>query len=167
MALSQARVLGPGGREGNQTQRAAAVLTGRGCGREWVSQVGSLVSAGRRGKGFSESTCLRGYDNNNRWLLCVPGVPGWSLGQSQGWGLGPQSPAGHLAHLGSAPFAGALLGTRAWLDPRQSPNSCNSGLGLDWLSRGWRDRRGWGPALACLVQGTCLLGAGCVVGALF
>ena len=84
MALSQARVLGPGGREGSQTQGAAAALTRRGCGRGWVSQAGSLVSAGRRGKGFSESACLGGYDNNNRWLLCVPGVPGWSLGYPQG-----------------------------------------------------------------------------------
>lgn len=39
---------------------------------------------GRRGKNFTKNTCLRGYDDNNRWLPYVPRVQDWSLGHLHG-----------------------------------------------------------------------------------
>lgn len=65
-------------------------------------------------------------------------------GQSQGWHLSVRGSAVLMFHPGSAASAGALLGTRVWLDPEQSPSGCDSGWGLGWLEQGCQETREFG-----------------------
>lgn len=62
-----------------------------------------------------------------------------------------------VAHLGSAPSVGALLGPGAWLDPKQRPSSYNSGLGGDCLERRGGETGGVGSSgLLALCKGRVL-----------
>ena len=81
---------GPAGVRESQTQQESAGLGPQAeAGAEGLQEGGGFPGSptGRRGKSFTTSTCLRGYDNNDRWLPYVPRVQDWSLGHPHGASL--------------------------------------------------------------------------------